>query len=314
MNKSTADLARSITWQGSKQTYITGRLLIDRDLLDDFYRAYAYFRWVDDVIDISSHSNEERIDYIKRQRDLIDGLYNNVRLADLAPEEEILADLIDHDRGENSGLQSFIRHMFAIIEFDAYRVGWEIDQDELKWYSSCLSRSVTDGIQYFIGNGRTYPDGDNRYSAATGAHMAHLLRDTLPDTADGFINIPVEYLETHNIRPGDVDSDPYQAWVRERVVAARQYILEGKRYLDELAVLRCKVAGYWYCARFEAVLDTIERDGYHLRFDYKERHQISTWLKISWLGIVITLRHITRRDKHHAGSLEEQEKTASRIS
>jgi hypothetical protein len=87
MNKSTADLARSISWQGSKQTYITGRLLIDRDLLDDFYRAYAYFRWVDDVIDISSHSDEERINYIKRQRDLIDGLYNNVRLADLAPKK-----------------------------------------------------------------------------------------------------------------------------------------------------------------------------------------------------------------------------------
>jgi hypothetical protein len=102
--------------------------------------------------------------------------------------------------------------------------------------------------------------------------------------------------------------------VQERVEEARQYIHEGKCYLDGLAVLRCKVAGYWYCARFEAVLDTIERDGYHLRADYKERHKISTWLKISWLGIVITLRHITRRDKHHPGSHDEQEKTAGRIS
>ena len=292
MNRSTADLARSITWKGSKQTFFTGRLLIDRVLLDDFYRAYAYFRWVDDVIDISSHSDEERINYIKRQRDLIDGLYNNVRLADLAPEEEILADLIDHDRGENSGLKSFIRNMFAIIEFDAYRVGWEIDQDELNWYSSCLSRSVTDGIQYFIGNGQPYPDGDNRYSAATGAHIAHLLRDTIPDTAGGFINIPVEYLEMHHIKRDDVESQPYQDWVRKRVQEARHKILEGKRYLDGLAVLRCKVAGYWYCARFEAVLATIERDGYLLRADYKEQHKISTWLKIGWLGIIISFRHI----------------------
>lgn len=298
MNESTAELARSITWEGSKQTYITGRLVIDRDLVDDFYRAYAYFRWVDDVIDISSGSDEERVTFIKRQRDLIDGLYNNEKPDELTPEEELLADLISHDRGENSGLQSFIRNMFAIIEFDAYRKGRPIDREELVWYSNCLAKSVTDGIQYFIGNGQPYPDGDNRYSAATGAHIAHLLRDTLPDTADGFINIPTEYLEAHDIRPDDVDSDPYRAYVRERVEEARQNLDEGKRYLDEMDVLRCKVAGYWYCARFEAVLDTIERDDYHLRVDYKERQKLSTWLKISWLGVIVTFRHITRRGRH----------------
>ena len=66
MNESAADLARSITWEGSRQTYFTGRLMIDRDLVDDFYRAYAYFRWADDVIDSSSNSDEERITFIKR--------------------------------------------------------------------------------------------------------------------------------------------------------------------------------------------------------------------------------------------------------
>lgn len=269
--------------------------MIDRDLVDDFYRAYAYFRWVDDVIDISSHSDEERITFIEQQRDLIDGLYNNEKPDELLPEEEILADLISHDRGENSGLQSFIRNMFAIIEFDAFRKGWSIGREELVWYSSCLAKSVTDGIQYFIGNGQPYPEGDNRYSAATGAHIAHLLRDTLSDTADGFINIPAEYLEKHDIRPDDVNSDPYRAWVQERVKEARQNLNEGKRYLDEMTVLRCKISGYWYCARFEAVLDTIERDGYYLRVDYKERHRLSTWLKISWLGVIVTFRHITRR-------------------
>jgi phytoene/squalene synthetase len=295
VNESTADLARSITWKGSKQTYVTGRLLIDRDLVDDFYRAYAYFRWVDDVIDVSSHSDEERITFIKRQRDLIDGCYNNRRPDELTPEEEILADLVSHDRSENSGLQSFIRNMFAIIEFDAFRKGRPVGREELVWYSNCLAKSVTDGIQYFIGNGQPYPKGDNRYSAATGAHIAHLLRDTLPDTADGFINIPAEYLETHDIRPDDVDSNPYRAWVRERAEDARQYLNDGKRYLDEMAVLRCKIAGYWYCARFEAVLDTIDRDDYHLRLDYKERQKLSTWLKISLLAVNITFRHITRR-------------------
>jgi phytoene/squalene synthetase len=297
VNESTAELARSITWKGSMQTYATGRLMVDRDLVDDFYRAYAYFRWIDDVIDVSSLSDEESIAFIRRQRKLIECLYSNEKPDALAPEEKMLAALISHDRGENSGLQSFIRNMFAIIEFDAFRKGWYVSREELEWYSNCLAKSVTDGIQYFIGNGQPYPDGDNRYAAATGAHIAHLLRDTLPDTADGFINIPAEYLEEHDIRPDDVESEPYRAWMQERVEEARQYLEDGKRYLDRMAVLRCKIAGYWYCARFESVLDTIERDEYRLRVDYKERQKLSTWLKIGWLAVIITFRHIAHRGR-----------------
>ena len=51
----------------------------------------------------------------------------------------------------------------------------------------------------------------------------------------------------------------------------RNFITALARGLD---VLRCKVAGYWYCARFEAVLDTIESDGYRLRAEYEERRKL----------------------------------------
>ncbi len=53
MTNTTARLARRITWASSKQSYLTARLLADRDLADDCLRAYAYFRWADDRIDIS---------------------------------------------------------------------------------------------------------------------------------------------------------------------------------------------------------------------------------------------------------------------
>jgi phytoene/squalene synthetase len=295
MSDTTAILARSITWAGSKQTYYTARLMVDTDLVDDFYRAYGYFRWVDDFIDIYSKSDDERISFITRQRELIDRLYMHDRPDDLTPEEEMVADLISHDRGENSGLQSFIRNMFAIIEFDAYRRGRLISQAELTWYSDCLAKSVTDGIQYFVGNGHPYPATEDRYQAAFAAHIAHLLRDTFLDTADGFVNIPREYLETHGISPEDVDNPPFRAWVRGRVELARGYFREGKHYLDEQDVLRCKIVGYWYCARFEGVLDTIKRDGYILRAGYNERRKLSTWLIMAWLGVSLTLRHIARR-------------------
>ena len=294
MSDATAALARSITRASSKQTYYTARLLVDKGLVNDCYRAYAYFRWADDIIDVSSQSDDERISFIRRQRELIDCLYRKERPDNLSPEEEIVADLISHDREGNSGLRSFICNFLAIIEFDAYRKGRLISHQELTWYSNSLGKAVTDCLQYFIGNGHPYPVTDNRLLAAIAAHIAHLLRDMLADTADGFINIPREYLEAHGISPEDVDSPPFRAWVRERVEQARQYFREGKRYLDELDVLRCKMAGYWYCARFEGVLDAIERDGYILRAEYNERRKLSAWLRMAWLGVSITLRHIVR--------------------
>jgi phytoene/squalene synthetase len=295
MMDTTAALARSITWDASKQTYYTAGLMADKDLVNDCYRAYAYFRWVDDVVDESSQSSNERVAYISRQKELIDRLYRNDRPSGLAQEEEIIADLIDHDTEENSGLQSFIRNFLAVIEFDAHRKGRLISHQELTWYSRCLGRAVTDCVLYFVGNGRPYPNTDNRFLGPIGAHVAHMLRDMLVDTADGFINIPREYLEAHGISPQDVASAPYRAWVRSRVDQARQYFREGKHFFDQLDSLRRKIVGYWYCARFEGLLSAIERDGYVLRSAYDERRRLPTLLRITWLGASVTLRHLAQR-------------------
>jgi len=297
MRTGSAELAQSITRAGSKQTYYTARLMVDKDLVDDFCRAYAYFRWIDDVIDVSSRSDEERLSFITHQKKLIDDLYLKERVENLTAEEDILKDLINNDRGENSGLQSFIRNMFAIIEFDAIRKGRTVSGEDLNWYVNTLGKSVTDGLLYFIGNGNNYPESDNRYQAGIAAHISHLLRDMHQDIADGFINIPHEYLEEHNLNPMEMDSPFYKAWVQGRVELAREYFIEGKRYLDQLDVLRCKIVGHWYCARFEVVLDTIERDGYTLRKDYQERRRITTWLKIAWLGVSLTISHILHQNQ-----------------
>ena len=51
MNQMITSPASSITKAASKQTYYTIRFLVDRERVEDAYRAYAYFRWVDDVLD-----------------------------------------------------------------------------------------------------------------------------------------------------------------------------------------------------------------------------------------------------------------------
>jgi phytoene/squalene synthetase len=291
----TAALAHSITWASSKQSYLTARLLADRDLVDDCLRAYAYFRWADDAIDISSQSSAERTAFIARQKMLIENLYRGGRPADLCPEEEILADLIAHDRGPDSGLRSFIHNFMAVIEFDANRSGRLVTRHELTTYTAWLATAVMDGIQYFIGNGHPYPKTPDRTLAVVGAHLVHMLRDTLEDLPVGFVNIPAEDIQGGGICLEEVESESFRLWVREQVERARIYFQTGKRYIDSLDVLRCKLAGAWYCARFEWFLNAIQRDGYRLRRAYPERHSLAVWAEMAGLGFAITLRHIAGR-------------------
>jgi phytoene/squalene synthetase len=269
--------------------------MVDRDLLDDFFRAYAYFRWVDDFIDIYSNTVDEGIAFIERQKTLINLFYSRGAIGDLAPHEQIAADLIRNDRAKHSGLQSFIRNMMAIIEFDAKRKDRLITEEELHWYTDRLGVSVTDGIQYFVGNGHPYPQSEQQYLAATGAHIAHLLRDMLIDIDDGFVNIPAEFLENHSLEPVSIHHTDYIEWVRTRVNLARQSFKEGKRYLESLDHLRCKIVGCWYCARFEGVLETIEQDGYILRKSYDDRKKLSAWMWMLWIWIRVTIRHVLRK-------------------
>ena len=97
-----------------------------------------------------------------------------------------------------------------------------------------------------------------------------MLRDMLDDVEVGYFNIPGEYLEANRIRPTDVESDVYREWVRHRVEQARSYFDAGRSYLARTPNLRCRLAGYAYIARFERVLDVIEREDYLLRSSYPE--------------------------------------------
>ena len=49
-----ADMAAAITHAASQQTGMTIRYLVDRGMVENAYRAYGYFRWVDDWLDTTA--------------------------------------------------------------------------------------------------------------------------------------------------------------------------------------------------------------------------------------------------------------------
>jgi len=273
-------LPMRITRAASKQAYYTVRVLVDRDRTLDAYRAYAYFRWVDDRLDQPLATRSERLPFVERQQTLVDNGYRGQWPTDLAAEEEMLAALIQGDGEADSGLQSYIRNMMAVMAFDANRRGRQITERELSEYARRLGTAVTDALHYFIGHACPPPPSEARYLPAIAAHITHMLRDTLEDVAAGYYNAPRELLESSGIAPCDVESAPYREWVKSRVRLARSYFNAGAAYLDQVKSLRCRLAGYAYMARFTGILDAIEREDYHLRPDYPEFKRVGYGLRM----------------------------------
>ena len=268
--------AEAITKTASKQTYYTIRFLADGDRVQDAYRAYAYFRWVDDSLDQRISDHAERLAFIEHQQALVNRLYEGKSIYDLLPEEEILVRLINSDVEENSGLHTYIRSMMKVMSFDASRRGRLISQTELRDYSHHLAVGVTEALHYCIGHDDAAPRIVARYAAVTGAHVTHMLRDTFEDVNAGYFNIPCEFLEAHRADPCDLESVAYRVWVESRVRLARDYFEAGKDYLARVQNRRCRLAGFAYIVRFESVLNVIEQDGYRLRAQYRGDKRLSS--------------------------------------
>jgi hypothetical protein len=275
-----------ITRTASKQAYYTIRYLVDRDRRLAAYRAYAYFRWVDDWLDKSVSERAERLDFVARQQDIVDWAYKTFpeqqsrQRRDLVPQERLLVDLVNSDGQCAGGLRSYVDNMMAVMAFDARRRGQLVTEQELEGYTRHLSVAVTDALHYFIGHKYTPPESEARYLPAMAAHITHMLRDTYEDVELGYFNVPTELLESSRIGPHDVESASYRDWVSCRVHLARAYLHDGAAYLNQVQSWRCRLAGYAYMARFSGVLDTLEAEGYRLRPRYPEFSQPRYALKV----------------------------------
>jgi len=278
-------IAESITKSASKQTYYTIRFLVDRERIDDAYRAYAYFRWVDDTLDAETMTCSKRSAFFVQQKSLLEKCYRGEIPWDVDIQEQMLIDLLQSDPEKNSGLYSYLYNMMEVMEFDTKRRGRLISQVELNEYTRWLATAVTDNLHHFIGHGEFAPQDETRYLAVSAAHITHMLRDTYDDVQSGYYNVPREILESNHIGPQDLHCDAYRAWVKSRVQLAREYFKAGRDYFSRVQNARCRLACFAYIARFDWLLDTIEKEGYRLRPQYDERKSARNGLRMGWLAL-----------------------------
>jgi len=300
------------------QSYLTIRWLADRACRADAFALYAYFRWLDDTVDERLVDREQRLTFVARQRHLLAQAVDGATPADLSslavsPEETLLVRLArpvgaspaDADAG-TGGLLLSLRSMLDVMEFDARRRGRPVAQRELDDYTRDLAVAVTEALHHCIGHGERSPHDETRYVAVTGAHVAHMLRDLAEDLASGYLNVPAELLADGHLSLEDLHTPALSAWVRDRVELARSCFVTGRRYLADVENARCRLAGHAYIARFEWVLDAVERDGYRLRSGYPERGTFRGGLTIAADGARSALAaRRTRSQRASAAAVRE---------
>lgn len=278
MNK-TDQLAREITKKSGLETYYIIKFLADKHKVNDAYKAYAYFRWLDDQIDENLKNRKDKQKFIKRQKTIIELSYRRKKPAIVHPQERMITELIENDSKPNSKLKSYIMNFFSIIAFDAGRKDKIIPEKKLNWYSETIGKAATDCILYFIGNNISYTESTDQYKAASAAHIVHSLRDLKHDLKTGYINIPKEFLEKNKSDITNISDYELIPWVKNRTGLAKRYFESGKKYIKKLPNPKCKLAAILYCLRFEPLIFIIEKDKYILRENYNNRLNIMSCLK-----------------------------------
>lgn len=170
------NLAADITKSGSRQTYYIFLLLADRDRRHQAFRAYAYFRWLDDELDCASGSREEKIAILKHQQELLEACYRRELPGEACPEEQMLVDLVRDDREDSSGMQIYLRNMMAVMAFDVESCGRYITTEELREYTRTLATAVTEVLFYLIGHNDPPGRGYALPCSERGARGAHAAR------------------------------------------------------------------------------------------------------------------------------------------
>jgi len=308
----TAALAAAITKAASKQTYYTIRCLFDRPRVDDAYRAYAYFRWVDDAVDALTSSGwacadaerRARSAFLERQKSLLAACLRGDEAPAVDRHEAMLVELVRHAGAPDPRLVAYLQNMMSVMDFDVRRRGRLISQQELDDYTRWLAIAVTEAMHFFIGHEAAAPHDEARYLAVSGAHVIHMLRDTYSDLRAGYFNVPREVLEAWSIGPNDVRCDAYRRWVRERVNVARACLDGGKGYFAGVDNRRLRLAGLAYISRFEWLLHTLEADQFTVRHEYAQRRSITTaaWMARSVLSSLAFPRHLGASPVSHAAS------------
>jgi len=258
--------ACAMTRQSNPMVYRLARLLYNRRSFPYFLFGYAYFRWLDDMIDAPGAPSEAIQAVAASQKALFTALYEGLDLG-TAPRnrpEEMLVQMVRFDRANGCRLRPFIADMFSALEFDAKRRYQTRSQCDLDIYSHALGRSYTNVLKVFTSPGSFSETNPLSHEAGFAAHQVHILRDLYVDLSLGYCNVSREDLATFRWKVEDLSRVDILPWVHATACKARAAFRRGLQGIAHIPNPRCRLLGYATSAHYMLVLDRLQLNGYNL--------------------------------------------------
>lgn len=170
-----------------------------------FWKVYVYMRWVDDIIDNMSISQDYKRKFLKEQKILLKAIYAKKKIRGLRYEEQCIYDIIIKYRKDKKSreLKKHIFNMMWTFEYDTNRVGKNIKEREFMRYSKLIGEAyafvftlIFDISKYMKKYDKIVKKNNNKFlyqlisDYAHYAHLIHIIRDYNKDKDMGYINYP----------------------------------------------------------------------------------------------------------------------------
>ncbi len=251
--------AESITRKSTHFGYLLCKTFFKAETTLPLFQAYAYFRWLDDLVDQSNDSKESLASFMIRQKNLVTSWYNDESPQVSNLYETFIRETISHDKANELQLHSMIENFIEAIAWDVSRRYSIVSKHELGIYSLRLGRSYAEGLLFGLGMKSNNPNYDIALDkCGSAAHIAHTLRDLSIDLNLGYINISCEDMKLFDIDPLDPTLHGIGKWVAFSVEKAEALFSEGKIYQKTFPTIKSRIVFDIVCSRYLSVLRRVK--------------------------------------------------------
>jgi hypothetical protein len=180
-----------------------------------FAAAYAYMRWLDDIVDNISNNESTINNFLVHQRKLINNLYNGKNITTQIEQEKLLIDFINYDISIGCQLKEDFLIMLETLFFDLNRRHKICTKFEIEEYSYRMAKSFSSFILHFL-NGENVKEKEEIITLASYGCQAYMLRDLAEDIKNGLINIDKETIDKYGINIKEPHCDQILIWIRKK--------------------------------------------------------------------------------------------------
>lgn len=263
--------AEKVTQENRPETLFFLRYLWNREEVSIFTLIYAYFRWLDDYVDLSPIHRKDKIRFVDQQwafwRKQYRYKYNTEVSSSIY--SSILRWIVIYDLERHCVLHKQINRLFNAIMYDAKRQYNLEPEDALIRYSFDIGGAYTTILRILSkADAISGYEAKSTENAGFASHQIHILRDFWSDIKLGFFNISKQDVDSYRFSLDQTCDSEIRPWVCKVVDRAQNAFDTGISAINSIHSLKCKFLLLFSLSPYLSIMESIIKNNYDLRCRY----------------------------------------------